>query len=114
MEVLYPRCAGLDVHAGSVTACARIATGAQVTYELSNSSGGTVDSGSATWPPSRKEIVGFGSEPSELDAMLRESSHASSSAVYAYTEPRFSCWRRWTGRRSSCSHRWTVVTCRPR
>src|SRR6266545_3709009 len=33
MEVLYPRCAGLDVHAGSVTACARIASGAQVTYE---------------------------------------------------------------------------------
>jgi len=33
MEVLYPRCAGLDVHAGSVTACARIAVGAQVTYD---------------------------------------------------------------------------------
>jgi len=33
MEVLYPRCAGLDVHAGSVTACARIAIEAQVTYE---------------------------------------------------------------------------------
>jgi transposase len=33
MEVLYPRCAGLDVHAGSVTACARIASGAEVTYE---------------------------------------------------------------------------------
>ena len=33
MEVLYPRCAGLDVHAGSITACARIATGADVTYE---------------------------------------------------------------------------------
>ena len=33
MEVLYPRCAGLDVHAGSVTACARIAAGTQVTYE---------------------------------------------------------------------------------
>ena len=32
MEVLYPRCAGLDVHAGSVTACVRIATGATVTY----------------------------------------------------------------------------------
>jgi len=32
MEVLFPRCAGLDVHAGNVTACARIATGAQVTY----------------------------------------------------------------------------------
>ncbi len=33
MEVLYPRCAGLDVHAGSVTACGRIAIDAQVTYE---------------------------------------------------------------------------------
>jgi transposase len=33
MEVLYPRCAGLDVHAGSVTACARIATDAQVRYD---------------------------------------------------------------------------------
>lgn len=33
MEVLYPRCGGLDVHAGSVTACARTATGAQVTYD---------------------------------------------------------------------------------
>ena len=32
MEVLYPRCAGLDVHAGSVTACARVASGTQVTY----------------------------------------------------------------------------------
>jgi transposase len=33
MEVLYSRCAGLDVHAGSVTACARVASGTQVTYE---------------------------------------------------------------------------------
>jgi transposase len=33
MEVLYPRCGGLDVHAGSVTACARIADGGQVTRE---------------------------------------------------------------------------------
>ncbi len=33
MEVLYSRCAGLDVHAGSVTACVRIATGPEVTYE---------------------------------------------------------------------------------
>lgn len=33
MEVLYPRCAGLDVHAQSVTACVRIAAGATVTYE---------------------------------------------------------------------------------
>jgi len=33
MEVLYPRCAGLDVHAGSVMACVRIASGADVTYQ---------------------------------------------------------------------------------
>jgi len=33
MEVLYSRCAGLDVHSGSVTACARIATGAQIAHE---------------------------------------------------------------------------------
>jgi transposase len=33
MEVLYPRCGGLDVHAGSVTACVRIAADAKVTYE---------------------------------------------------------------------------------
>lgn len=33
MEVLYPRCAGLDVHAGRVTACTRIAIGATVTHE---------------------------------------------------------------------------------
>src|SRR6266853_4637871 len=33
MEVLYPRCAGLDVHAASVVACVRIASGATVTYE---------------------------------------------------------------------------------
>lgn len=33
MEVLYPRCAGLDVHAASVVACVRIATGGTVTYE---------------------------------------------------------------------------------
>jgi hypothetical protein len=33
MEVLYPRCAGVDVHAGSVTACVRIASGADITYQ---------------------------------------------------------------------------------
>ncbi len=33
MEVLYPRCAGLDVHARSVTACVRIASGPDVTYQ---------------------------------------------------------------------------------
>ena len=36
MEVLYPRCAGLDVHAGSVTACVRIATGAAVAADLAD------------------------------------------------------------------------------
>jgi transposase len=33
MEVLYPRCAGLDVHAKTVVACVRIASGATVTYD---------------------------------------------------------------------------------
>jgi transposase len=33
MEVLYPRCAGLDVHARKVTACVRIASGPDVTYQ---------------------------------------------------------------------------------
>jgi transposase len=33
MEVLHPRCAGLDVHAKTVVACVRIALGASVTYE---------------------------------------------------------------------------------
>jgi len=33
MELLYPRCAGLDVHAANVVACVRLAAGASVTYE---------------------------------------------------------------------------------
>jgi transposase len=33
MEVLYPRCAGLDVHAKTVVACVRLASGTKVTYE---------------------------------------------------------------------------------
>jgi transposase len=33
MEVVYPRCAGVDVHAKTVVACVRIASGATVTYE---------------------------------------------------------------------------------
>ena len=33
MEVLYPRCAGLDVYAGSVTACVRLAVDTHVTYD---------------------------------------------------------------------------------
>ena len=32
MELLYARCAGLDVHARTVVACARIASGGTVTY----------------------------------------------------------------------------------
>lgn len=33
MEVLYPRCAGLDVHSRGVTACIRMASGPDVTYQ---------------------------------------------------------------------------------
>ena len=33
MEVLYPHCAGLDIHAKTVVACVRHASGATVTYE---------------------------------------------------------------------------------
>jgi transposase len=33
MEVLYPRCAGLDVHAWTVAACLRLASGPDVTYQ---------------------------------------------------------------------------------
>jgi len=33
MELLYSRCAGLDVHAANVVACVRIAAGGTVTYE---------------------------------------------------------------------------------
>src|SRR6266851_5726947 len=34
MEVLYPRCAGLDVHQQTVVACARIASGSTVEQEV--------------------------------------------------------------------------------
>ena len=34
MEVLYPRCAGLDVHKESVVACIRIASGGGVVTEV--------------------------------------------------------------------------------
>src|SRR5512134_1344493 len=33
MQLLHARCAGLDVHAKTVVACVRIATGEAVTYE---------------------------------------------------------------------------------
>jgi transposase len=33
MDVLYPRCAGIDVHAEQVTVCVRIASGREVTYQ---------------------------------------------------------------------------------
>lgn len=33
MEVLYARCAGLDVHRDSVVACSRVAVGSEVSYE---------------------------------------------------------------------------------
>jgi transposase len=34
MEVLYPRCAGLDVHQQTVVACARVASGSAVQHEV--------------------------------------------------------------------------------
>ena len=34
MEVLYPRCAGLDVHQQTVVACARIASGSTVQQDV--------------------------------------------------------------------------------
>jgi hypothetical protein len=33
MELVYARCAGLDVHAATVVACVRIAAGGTVTYD---------------------------------------------------------------------------------
>lgn len=48
MEVLYPQCAGLDVHAETVVACARIAKSARVSYEertFSTSTGGLLSLG---------------------------------------------------------------------
>ena len=46
MELLYARCAGLDVHAATVVACARLAVGGTVTYEyrtVSTSTRGLLD-----------------------------------------------------------------------
>ena len=34
MEVLYPRCAGLEVHKDEVVACVRVAEGAKVSQEV--------------------------------------------------------------------------------
>ena len=34
MEVLYPRCAGLDVHQQTVVACARLASGSTVQQDV--------------------------------------------------------------------------------
>ena len=46
MEVLYPRCAGLDVHAETVVACVRIAANGTVRYEhrtVSTNTGGLLE-----------------------------------------------------------------------
>ena len=45
MEVLYPRCAGLDVHSRRVNGCVRVASGRTVT-----TLGGRVKSGHL-WTP---------------------------------------------------------------
>jgi transposase len=41
MQVLYDRCAGLDVHAQTVVACVRVGTGAQVRHEVRTFGTGT-------------------------------------------------------------------------
>jgi transposase len=43
MEVLHPRCAGLDVHKDTVVACARIATGTEVKQEVATFGTTTTD-----------------------------------------------------------------------
>ena len=54
MEVLHPRCAGLDVHSRQVTACVRVAAGSTVTTEhreFSTTTAGLFDLSalSSTW-----------------------------------------------------------------
>ena len=43
MEVLHPKCAGLDVHKDTVVACARIASGAEVSHEVATFGTTTTD-----------------------------------------------------------------------
>jgi transposase len=43
MEVLYPRCAGLDVHQQTVVACARVASGSTVEQEVRTFGTATAD-----------------------------------------------------------------------
>src|SRR5687767_2862454 len=43
MEVLYPRCAGLDVHQQTVVACARVASGSTVQQEVRTFGTATAD-----------------------------------------------------------------------
>src|SRR4051794_19303863 len=43
MEVLHPRCAGLDIHKDSVVACARIAEGARVVRHVQTFATTTAD-----------------------------------------------------------------------
>src|SRR3954452_18829070 len=43
MEVLHPRCAGLDIHKDSVVACARIAEGARVVRHVETFATTTAD-----------------------------------------------------------------------
>ena len=55
MEVLYPRCAGLDVHRDSVVACARIAQASGATHEVANFGTTTADlEALSTWLEDRQ------------------------------------------------------------
>ena len=55
MEVLYPRCAGLDVHKDLVVACVRLAEGAKV--ELATYDGGHVVAELADADPVHRSTV---------------------------------------------------------
>ena len=63
MEVLYPRCAGLDVHQANVVACVRIANGARASHEV------------RTFETTTKGLLAFGD-------WLREAEHARGNGVH--------------------------------
>jgi transposase len=71
MDVLYPRCAGLDVHAGTVVACVPIAADGAVTYAhrtVTTTSQGLL--ALADWLAARLYARGHGSDRRLLEARL--------------------------------------------
>jgi transposase len=70
MDVLYPRCAGLDVHAKQVTVCLRLATDATVTHEQ------------RTFPTTTKGVLALGDWLTE-----QQCTHAAMEATGVYWKP---------------------------